>query len=116
MALTAAPSPSGIRQTWTTGSISSPTTLNIGRYSNRKVDLAIDSAVSATDVALARHHYSTAYQTLLDDAAAIWMFEPLVLAGVSRRLELGTMRADAWWTSIPAWRVLSSGDAKAATR
>jgi hypothetical protein len=37
------------------------------------------------------------------------VYEPVIFAGANKRLETGTMREDAWWTSIPSWRV--SGDA-----
>jgi peptide/nickel transport system substrate-binding protein len=104
-ALSTSPSPSGIRQSWSTTALSMPGGFNIGGYSNPVVDAAIENALAAHSIEDARRHYRTAYQTLLDDAPAIWVFEPVIRGGAHRRLELPPMRADAWWTSIPRWRI-----------
>jgi peptide/nickel transport system substrate-binding protein len=53
----------------------------------------------------ARAHYRAAYQTIVDDAPAIWLFEPPNLAGVNARLQIGTIRPDAWWLSLPNWSI-----------
>jgi hypothetical protein len=55
-----------------------------------------------------------AYQALLDDVPGIWLYEPVFVAAASRRLELPTFRADAWWMSIPTWRVVGGVPAPAA--
>lgn len=39
----------------------------------------------------------------VDDAPAIWLFEPVAMAGVHKRLRVGPLRADAWWSGLPAW-------------
>lgn len=103
--LIADPSPSGIRRTWTSSGAKVESGFNKGRYLNKSVDADLDNAVSSTNVDTARAHYHAAYQTLLDDAAGIWIYEPVVLAMASRRLATGNVRQDAWWSSIPAWRV-----------
>jgi peptide/nickel transport system substrate-binding protein len=108
------PSPN-LRQAWSTAAITMASGVNYGRYSNPAVDAAIDSAVAATSLSSARAHYRGAYQTLLDDAPAIWLFEPVVVAGVNRRLTIGSMRPDAWWVSIPGWRVAAGSALKADT-
>jgi peptide/nickel transport system substrate-binding protein len=107
-ALGADPSPSGARQWWTTRGIAGGT--NLGRYTNPIVDKAFDAAVMSSNLDSARAQYKTAYQTLLHDAPAIWLFEPAVFALVNKRLDVGTLRPDAWWSGIPNWRV--SGDAR----
>ncbi|HYV97949.1 MAG TPA: ABC transporter substrate-binding protein [Gemmatimonadaceae bacterium] len=104
----AAPSPSGVRQAWSTSSIGMGGANNPGRYSNPVVDSAIDNALTAPTVTAARAHYRVAYQALLDDAPGIWLWEPAVTAGASTRLDLATLRPDAWWTSIPTWGVTGS--------
>jgi peptide/nickel transport system substrate-binding protein len=105
MTVAPAPSPSGIRQTWSTAALTMSNGLNLGRYSNPAIDALIDSAVSASSIDAARAHYRAAYQALLDDAAAIWLVEPTVVGAVNARVTLPTLRHDAWWASIPAWRV-----------
>jgi peptide/nickel transport system substrate-binding protein len=111
MVITTSPSPVGVRQAWSTSSISTANSLNVGRYSNPALDVILDSAVTAQSVPDARAHYRRAYQMLLDDAAAIWLFEPVVFAGVNKRVTLGPLRTDAWWSSIPSWRVTGDGPA-----
>jgi peptide/nickel transport system substrate-binding protein len=114
MALAPAPSPAGIRQTWSTSALSMGNGLNLGRYSNPVVDAHIDSALSAQSIERARAHYGTAYQLLLDDAPAIWLVEPIAVGAVNRRVVLAPLRGDAWWASIPAWRVTGERAAAAA--
>ncbi len=79
--------------------------MNIGRYSDPELDAQIDSALNTTSVASARAHYRAAYQMLLDAAPAVWLYEPVIVAGINRRVTTGPMRNNAWWASIPNWRV-----------
>jgi ABC-type transport system substrate-binding protein len=79
--------------------------LNIGRYSNPAVDVQIDSAVTAKSRDIARAKYRAAYQLLLDDAAGIWLLEPIVVGAANRRVTIPPLRRDAWWASVPTWRV-----------
>jgi hypothetical protein len=51
---------------------------------------------------------------LLDDAPAIWLIEPIAVGAVNRRVVLPPLRQDAWWASIPAWRVTGQDAAGAA--
>lgn len=105
--LTAGPSPSGIRQSWTTAALTMRNGFNFGRYINPRVDSSIDAAITATNVDTAKARYRLAYQTLVDDAPAIWLMEPSVFAAANRRLDVGTLRRDAWWSGIPDWRLAS---------
>jgi len=102
--LTATPSPGGVKQTW----ISSASTgggLNYGNYHSAAFDAAVDSATSAASLTAAKAHYRTANQIIVNDAPAIWLYEPPVLAGASTRLQIGAVRPDAWWMDIPSWTV-----------
>jgi peptide/nickel transport system substrate-binding protein len=110
--LIAGPSPSGIRQSWTTAALSMNNGNNFGRYANPRVDAAIDAATTVTNVDTAKARYRLAYQTLVDDAPAIWLMEPIVLAAANRRLNVGTLRQDAWWSGIPGWRLASDDTAR----
>ncbi len=102
--LAASPSPSGVRQSWTSAA-SHNGGLNYGSYDNPAFDAQVDSALVATGPSTARSHYRRAYQIIVDDAPAIWLYEPPNLAGASTRLQLGTVRADAWWMGIPGWSI-----------
>jgi hypothetical protein len=65
----------------------------------------VDSALASSGIREATAHYRAAYRTIVDDAPAIWLFEPITVAGVGKRLHVGTLRADGWWLGIPAWSV-----------
>jgi len=98
------PSPGGIRQSWSSAGIggSGP---NYGGYASAAFDAEVDSAVRSLDAHAAKAHYRSAYQTIVDDAPAIWLVEPLAVAGASARLTTGPLRADAWWSGLATWTV-----------
>lgn len=102
--LSATPSPAGVKQTW--GSNAARVGgFNYGGYESKTFDAEIDSAVVASAKSTAKAHYRVAYQAIVDDAPVIWLYEPPFRAGASSRLNLGTVRADAWWMGIPSWTV-----------
>lgn len=96
------PSPGGVSQTWTR-SAARGTALNWGRYESAAFDAQVDSAMTARGGAAAKAHYRAAYQIIVDDAPAVWLYEPPIFAGASPLLHTGTMRQDAWWMGIPSW-------------
>jgi ABC-type transport system substrate-binding protein len=79
--------------------------LNRGHYTDPALDVEIDSALNAASIVSARAHYRAAYQALLDAAPAVWLYEPVVVGGINKRVTTGPLRAEAWWASIPNWRV-----------
>jgi peptide/nickel transport system substrate-binding protein len=99
------PSPAGLRGSWSSGAIGNGTGPNYGGYSNPRFDAEADSAAASTDLRAAKQRYRAAYQTIVDDAPAIWLFEPTAVAGVNRRLNVGALRADGWWLTLPSWTV-----------
>jgi ABC-type transport system substrate-binding protein len=103
--LSPAPSPNGLRQNWSTAALSMSNGMNLGHYADPALDVEIDSALNATTPVSGRAHYRAAYQALLDAAPAIWLYEPVVVAGFNKRVTTGPLRPDAWWASIPNWRV-----------
>lgn len=105
--LFATPAPSGLGQVWTSSAATAG--LNYGRYESPRFDALVDSATSAGDKRSAKAHYRAAYQTIVDDAPAIWLYEPPILVGTSARLLTGTLRPDAWWTGIPGWSIAPGG-------
>ncbi len=102
------PSPSTIRQVWATAR-GGDRGANFGHYSNVSFDADIDSASTTFDPARRQAYYRRAYQSVVDDAAAIWLFEPRNFAAVSNRVTPTGMRADAWWAALPNWRVADAG-------
>lgn len=103
------PSPSGLRQTWTSSAARTPSPFNAGRYMNPAFDAQVDSALGARDAATAKTHYRAAYRIINDDAPAIWLYEPRMVAGIHRRLVTGPLRADAWWAGLESWSVAPGG-------
>jgi peptide/nickel transport system substrate-binding protein len=98
------PSPRGVREMWGTPGPGRGAQ-NWGKWSNSVFDAHVDSALAATSVADVRAHFRVAYQAAIDDAPAIWLYEPRLFAGVHRRLSVGTLRPDAWWAGIASWVV-----------
>jgi ABC-type transport system substrate-binding protein len=98
------PPPSGVTQAWTSAAGAS-SGLNYGRYESRSFDAQVDSAVNAASRSVAKTHYRAAYQLIVDDAPAIWLYEPPILIGVNDRLVTGALRPDAWWTGVPDWSI-----------
>lgn len=97
------PNPSGIRQTWGTLGARARGGSNYGSYESPAFDAQVDSALTTLDAARARTHWLRAYQTIVDDAPAIWLFEPRLVAGAHRRIRLERLRADGWWLGLADW-------------
>jgi peptide/nickel transport system substrate-binding protein len=92
------PSPATIKQDWGSGAINGGA--NYMSYSSARFDALLDSAASTFDVARSRAYYHRAYQTLVDDAPAVWLYDPLYLAGVHRRVRPENLRPYAWWSGL----------------
>jgi peptide/nickel transport system substrate-binding protein len=93
-------SPGGIRDTWRSGGAT-----NYGSYSNPVFDMHVDSALAAMTLAGRRAHFREAYQTIIDDAPAIWMAEPKRIMAIHKRIRPVGVRADAWWANIADWSI-----------
>jgi peptide/nickel transport system substrate-binding protein len=96
------PARSGAKQNWTTAQFP-PSGANYGRYSNRVVDALLDTASTTFDKQRADRTYHRAFQTLVDDAPAVWLYEVLTLAGAHKRIRTENMRPDGWWSSLADW-------------
>jgi peptide/nickel transport system substrate-binding protein len=98
------PSPSGSKQNWSTAGIG-PAGQNFLRYSNRGVDALLDSMSSSFDPAKMKSYASRAYQKIIDDAPAIWLYDFVVVSAVNRRINPAPMRADEWWANLADWSI-----------
>ena len=98
------PSPRGVREVWGTPGPARGAQ-NWGRWSNATFDAQVDSALSASNAAAVRAHFRVAYQAAIDDAPAIWLYEPRLFAGLHRRLTVGALRPDAWWAGAAHWTI-----------
>jgi peptide/nickel transport system substrate-binding protein len=96
--------PASVRVTWT-GNAARPGGLNYGAYSNPRFDAFIDSALATVDVDRAREYYRRANQVIIDDAPAVWIYEPRKVLAIQRRIRTPPMRPNAWWLGIGEWQI-----------
>ena len=99
------PSPGGIRESWGSEAAHTEGSKNYGDYANPVFDRRVDSALSAPSRPAARLLFSRAFQTLISDAPAIWLFEPRNVVGIQKRIHTAPLRADAWWAHLADWYV-----------
>ena len=96
------PAPGGIKQNWSTGGIGDGLQ-NAVSYSNPRFDALIDSAIATFDPSQAKRYAHRAYQTLVDDAPAVWLYDVLTVGGLHKRIHPEGLRADGWWANLPDW-------------
>jgi peptide/nickel transport system substrate-binding protein len=96
------PSPRGLADQW---SRSGWGVLNHGRYANPAFDSLLAAAGSTREVPAARRLWREAMDTLNADAAAIFLYAPVNVAAVSRRLDNVTIDPYSWLASLPEWRI-----------
>ena len=96
------PSRSGIKQNWTAEGMM-PGGVNHISYANPAVDAAIDSALAELDPERARSQMRRAYQMIVDDAPAVWLYDMVTILGLHERLRPEALRPDGWWMGLPRW-------------
>lgn len=101
------PSVSGVRQNWTTSAIGNGGA-NYVSYSNPQVDALLDSAVTTFDPIRTKAYARRAFETMIEDAPAIWLYELSARAGFDRRIHTTPMRADGYWSGMADWWIPAS--------
>jgi peptide/nickel transport system substrate-binding protein len=96
------PSVSGFKQTWSTAGINKDGS-NFTAYSNPMVDALLDSATTTFDAARTRAYARRAFETIIEDAPAVWLYQTPTIMGVSRRIRTTNLRADEYWASMDEW-------------
>lgn len=99
------PSPRGIRSTWGSPAIAGTSRQNAGRYESPTFDAAVVAGLAGATLAERRAHLRRAYETINDDAAAIWLYELRNAAAVHARYRMPPWRSDAWWVTVGQWTV-----------
>lgn len=99
--------PGMIRVTWTTAATGKDGA-NYGNYRNPVFDAQVDSALSAADVPSSRVYFKRALQTIVDDAPAIWLYEPRTVLGIQSRIQTTPFRPSAWWLDMANWSIPAS--------
>lgn len=97
------PSPGSVRGSWGTAGSRASSGTNYSSYENPVFDAYVDSALASFDPSKRKAYFSTAYETIIQDAPAIWLAEPIPTVGYHSRLQLAPLRSDAWWAHIPDW-------------
>jgi peptide/nickel transport system substrate-binding protein len=90
----------GIRQTWMSSGES-----NELRYRNRTFDALVDSALSSFDRDASRRLWGRAFQQVVNDAPAIWLYEQRAPVALHKRFVVPPLRADGWWHGLADWSV-----------
>ncbi len=94
------PSPRGLGDQWTMVGLGA---LNYGGYKSPAFDRLFAKAVVATDMPTARAAWRTAFDTLNADAPALFLYAPVNVAAVSRRVEGFRVNPYSWVSELPAW-------------
>lgn len=81
--------------------------LNYGRWSLPAFDSLLARAGALQDTALAGPLFRQAISLLNEDAPAIFLYNPMNAAAVSRRVIGVTINPYSWLASLPSWRVAS---------
>jgi peptide/nickel transport system substrate-binding protein len=101
------PGASGTKQYWHSASATKDGN-NYVMYVNPRFDALLDSAVASFDPGAARSYARRAFEVLVDDAPAIWLYDILTLAGVHRRVRTRNLRADGYWAGLADWNIPAS--------
>jgi peptide/nickel transport system substrate-binding protein len=96
------PGVSGLKQSWSTAGIAKDGG-NYGSYSNPVVDALLDSATTSFDVTRTKAYARRAFEIIIEDAPAIWLYEPATVMGLSKRVHTTTLRADGYWSGLADW-------------
>jgi peptide/nickel transport system substrate-binding protein len=97
------PSPGAALGSWGIAGSRASSGNNYGSYENPVFDAYLDSALASFDPGVRKSYFSKAYETIVQDAPAIWIAEPKPTVGYNARLNLAPLRSDAWWAHIPDW-------------
>lgn len=97
------PSPSGIRQTFTTAGVTGG--LNHGAYRNPAFDALVDTALASWDPSRRRAYFRRAYQMIIDDVPAVFLYEGAGIAGAHSRIRFTPFLADGWWVKLADWTI-----------
>ena len=107
--LNTTPSPSSLRQSWSAASGAKPGTSNPGRYADAHFDAETDSALASVNVADAKRHFRAAYEQIINDAPAAWLYDLRTPTGVHTRLITGPMHTNTWWSTMKDWSIAPGG-------
>jgi len=97
-------SPIAVRETWTSRATGRDG-LNHGGYRNTAFDVLVDSALDAKSIDDSREYFRRANQIIIDDAPAVWLYEPRTVLAIHKRIRFTPMRPNAWWLDMASWSI-----------
>jgi peptide/nickel transport system substrate-binding protein len=97
------PSPRGLIDRWTSSGIGGP---NAGGYANPAVDRLFAQALEAPTPSAARAAWREALDSLNADAPALFLYSPVNVAAVSRRVQGLQIDPYSWVSGLPGVRLL----------
>jgi peptide/nickel transport system substrate-binding protein len=96
-------SPSSMGQAWSGADLER--SQNYGWFSTPAIDSLLQRAVSAATIEAARPLYRSATQAIVDEAPAVFLWEPRSFALVHKRIRFDGLRPEAWWAGVRRWTV-----------
>lgn len=108
MAIGADLQPSGIIGVWGSAASRQLGGPNFGSYRSIEFDRAVNVAAGIANPVAARSAYRDAYRIILNDAPAVWLFEPYTLSAIARDITPVGVRPDGWWVRLADWTRSSS--------
>lgn len=103
MAIGADIDPSGISGVWGSGAARPNGGPNFGSYRSAPFDAAVARASATINPHDAQQAMLEAYRIILDDAPALWLFEPYTVSAMRRDITPVGIRPDAWWSQLADW-------------
>ncbi len=103
MALGADVEPLGIRGVWGSGAARQQGGPNFGSYRSAPFDSALALAAAERSDAGMQRAMVNAWRIILDDAPALWLFEPFTVSAVRTDITPVGIRPDAWWSQLGDW-------------
>lgn len=99
------PSVSGLRAYWSVASARDANGQNFGNYENPRFDAHLDSALAARDLTTGRSHAKQAYETIVADVPAVWLYETRTAMLMHKRIRPAHIVPTAWWVGIADWSI-----------
>jgi peptide/nickel transport system substrate-binding protein len=97
------PTVAGIQQFWSAAGIDAGS--NFLHYHNPAVDAALDSAGRAKTGEDMKRYTLHAFQRIIDDAPAVWLYTSATIAALNRRVNPAPFPLDGWWGNLADWSI-----------
>jgi peptide/nickel transport system substrate-binding protein len=104
MRITTSPSFSSLPNTWGSRGAAKGGP-NAGSYQSAVFDAHLDSASRTSAVPDMRAHFRAAFETIVQDAPAVFFWEQRGALAMTRRITAPPITGDAWWMQLGEWSI-----------